>query len=194
MTEPLSSAKKRLRCNLSAYSDYYFFSWVDVLTGRTISFQFSGYEWEQRPMCESENERWGRFTEWVARIAFRLSEDRGTFHDAMTEDGVPVEVKGCIRRTSRGDPGKFFIREANHRELRDADGFYVFVVYDPQNWKQGPVLDVEMKPATWLDGVDYGWTGNGDRRGEVVKRPPWTTVFPPEDIPGEGAEATRASA
>lgn len=116
---------------------------------------------------------------------YRLSEDRGTFHDAETWGGVPVEVKGCIRRTSRGDPGKFFIREENHEKLRRAGGYYVLVVYDPSEWERGPVLNLEMKPAEWLDGVDYGWTGNGDRRGEVVKRPPWTAVFHPEEIHGE---------
>jgi hypothetical protein len=136
-------------------------------------------------MCESQNELWGRYTEWTARVAFGLTRDRGTFHDVRDEDGTPGEVKGCIRRTGRGDMGKFFIRRENHERLLDADGFYVLAVYDPQNWKQGPVLDVEMKPAAWLDSVDVGWTANGSRRDEVVKRPVWSELFQPEDIPSE---------
>ncbi len=132
-----------------------------------------------------ENEMWGSYTEWTARIAFGLDPDRSTYHDARDSEGVPVEVKACKRRTSRGDPGKYFIREANHEKLLDAGGLYVFIVYDPRMWKQGPILELEMKSARWLDSVDYGWTRNGSRRGEVVKRPPWTAVFAREDIPGE---------
>lgn len=137
-----------------------------------------------------ENEIWGGYTEWAARVVYGLIPDHSTFHDARDPDsGCPVEVKSCKRRTgAREDPGKFFIREENHRALADAGGFYVFIVYDPRNWKQGPVLEMEMKPARWLDTVDYGWTGNGSRRGEVVKRPPWTAVFAREDIPGESPD------
>lgn len=143
-------------------------------------------------MCEHENERWGRFTEYVARTVLGLTEDRGTYHDARTEDGVPVEIKSCIRRTARGDRGKFFVREANHEQLRDEGGLYALLIYDPEDWKHGPVLSVELKPAEWLDRADYCWTGNGSRRGEVVKRPQWTAVFPPEDIPGESSSERAA--
>lgn len=131
-------------------------------------------------MRQGENELWGRYAEWVARLVFSLEQDRGSHHDARDTDGRPVEVKACIRTAGqRGDAGKFFIRRANHRKLREAGGLYVFVLYDPENWKQGPVLKVKMKPAGWLDGVQrYAWTGNGTRRGEIVKRPPWTAVFP----------------
>lgn len=142
----------------------------------------SGYEREWC-MMERENELWGHFTEWAARLSFSLEKDQSLFHDARTEDGDPVEVKSCRRRTGRRrDHGKFFIRKENHVELRDAGGFYVFVVYDPELWKHGPILEMEMKPAAWLDDVEYGWTGNGSRRNEQVKRPPWHVVFPDMDV------------
>lgn len=143
-------------------------------------------------MEQSENERWGRFTEWTARIRFQLEADRGLYHDARDpEDGTPVEIKSCKRRTGRReDRGKFFIREENHERLRDADGMYVFVVYDPERWREGPILDVEMKPAAWLDSVDYGWTANGIRRGERVKRPPWSEVFADPEFSDDTAAAT----
>jgi hypothetical protein len=137
-------------------------------------------------MDTSVNERWGHYAEWTARIAFTLTKERATYYDARDEQGRPVEVKACQRRIRRGDLGKYFIREANHQELRDAGGFYVFVVYDPENWKQGPILNMEIKPAAWLDTVEpLTWTGNGSRRGEIVKRPTWRAVFSPEDIPDE---------
>lgn len=134
-------------------------------------------------MDRHENERWGRYAEWVARLALSLTEDRSTFHDARDGEGRPVEIKACKLRTgAREDPGKFFIREENHRELRDADGLYVFVLYDPSEWKQGPILEIEVKPAEWLDEMDgYTWTDNGSRRGETVRRPPWTAVFADRD-------------
>lgn len=132
----------------------------------------------------AENERWGRFTEWAGRLAFSLTADRGTYHDARDADGRPVEIKACQLRIERGDPGKWFVREANHERLRDADGLYAFAVYDPLNWTRGPVLKLELKPSEWLDEVPYAWTGNGARRGEIVKRPPWTSLWDPADVPG----------
>lgn len=143
-------------------------------------------------MIKRENELWGHYAEWTARIVFSLTKDRGLFHDARDDDGIPVEVKACKRRTGRReDHGKYFIRKENHEKLREAGGYYVFVLYDPCIWKHGPVLKLEMKPAEWLDGVDgYGWTGNGTRRGERVKRPPWPVVFSDPELPGELAEAT----
>lgn len=143
-------------------------------------------------MSGHENERWGDFTEWVARIVFGLTKDRGLFHDARDENGIPVEVKSCKRRTGRRDDhGKYFIRKENHEKLRDEGGYYIFVLYDPCIWKQGPVLEIEKKPAEWLDSVEgYGWTENGTRRGERVKRPPWPVVFSDPDLPDELTEAT----
>lgn len=131
-------------------------------------------------MKDRENEVWGAYTEWVGRLAFGLTKDRSTFHDARDSDGDPVEIKSCRVSTGRrGDHGKFFIRRENHDKLADAGGYYVFVLYEPQAWERGPVLDVAMKPAEWLGGVDgYTWTANGGRRGEVVKRPTWPNVFP----------------
>lgn len=149
-----------------------------------------GNERDVWTVCEHENERWGRYTEWVARIRYGLTADREVFHDARADDGTPVEVKGCIRRTAAGRRGKFFVRQANHERLVDAGGKYALAVYDPSDWKRGPILAMAVRPATWLDDVDAAWTGNGSRRGEVVKRPRWNAVFSPEDIPGGPGTAT----
>lgn len=135
----------------------------------------------------SENELWGLYAEGTARFSYSLEQERATFYDARDDRGEPVEIKACKRRTGdRGDFGKYFIREENHRELLDADGWYVFVIYDPQNWKEGPVLAMKMVAAAWLENVErYQWTFNGSRRGETVIRPPWTAVFNRTEIPGE---------
>jgi hypothetical protein len=140
-------------------------------------------------MDRGENELWGRYTEWVARIAFALEKDRGPHHDARYSGGRPVEVKACKYRIRNGDHGKFFIRKENHEKLCDEGGFYVFVVYDPEDGDDGPVLDLEMKPAAFVSDLQYTWTANGSRRGEIVRRPPWTAVFTSGSVPREPEDA-----
>lgn len=140
------------------------------------------------------NELWGHYGEGVARFLFNLETDRANFHDAVDSHGNPWEIKLCARRVgARGDYGKWFIRWENHQKLREAGGYYALGVYDPAMWKHGPVLAMEYRPATWLDEVStYKWTDNGSRRGETVIRPPWTVLFEPEDIPGEGVASADA--
>lgn len=139
-------------------------------------------------MGQRENDRWGSYAEWTARTIYSLTKDRGTYHDARDADGNPVEVKSCRLRIQRGDRGKFFIRESNHDKLSGENGFYAFVLYSPTAHSHGPILATALKSAEWVDGLGYTWTGNGHRRGEIVKRPPWDAVFPPEDLAvvGEG--------
>lgn len=136
-------------------------------------------------MEQRENELWGHYAEWAARRVYALDKDRTTYHDARDEHG-PVETKACKRSVgAREDCGKFFIREQNHERLKDADGRYAFVLYDPEDWKHGPILKLEMKPAGWVDSVEgYHWTANGSRRGETVIRPPWTAVFADAAVTG----------
>ena len=144
----------------------------------------------------SENELWGHYGEGVARNLFNLEMDRGSYHDARDSHGNPYEVKCCQLTVGvRADPGKFFIRWENHQKLRECDGFYTLILYDPQEWRRGPILGIDVKSAGWLDSVDRPWTANGSRRNETVKRPVWTDVFSPEDvIPDHKASQTIESA
>lgn len=141
-------------------------------------------------MDRHENERWGCFAEWTARLVFDLSRERARYYDARDVDDAPVEIKACKRVTGvREDAGKYFIRRENHRDLVAEGGYYIFVVYDPTDLERGPILGLEMKPAEWLDGLEYSWTWNGERRDETVIRPPWTVVMDPGEIATSDAVA-----
>lgn len=111
-------------------------------------------------MTHGEADRWGMLAEAAARAAFDLERDRASWHDARTQNGVPVESKTARKRLANGRRGRWWIEREAHRRLVEAGGLYALSVYDPQATDDGPITDVAIVPARWID-AHLSWTSNG---------------------------------
>lgn len=129
-------------------------------------------------MKAGEAERFGKLAEAAARRRYVLEEDRASWHDARTLDGVPVEVKACRTTLENGRSGRWWIEREAHQQLVDAGGFYALATYDPQRLEDGPIVDVALIPAEWID-LQLSWTSNGTghHKGEEHSKLGWPRVL-----------------
>ncbi|WP_459192094.1 hypothetical protein [Halosimplex sp. J119] len=104
---------------------------------------------------------YGTICEKKAVDRYGLELDRSSWHDARRSDGTPVEIKSTMRTHADGQPGNFKLYERYHRQLRKANGWYVFVVYRSRG--QGiTVLKMKMRHSSRLPLLT--WHGGGGHR------------------------------
>ena len=104
---------------------------------------------------------YGTLCERKASERYRLDLDRASWHDARRADGTPVEIKSTMREHADGQPGNFKLYDQYHRQLREANGWYVFAVYRPRG-RGVTVLKWDMRHSSRLPRLD--WHGGGDHR------------------------------
>ncbi|RQG91858.1 hypothetical protein [Natrarchaeobius chitinivorans] len=93
----------------------------------------------------------------------RFTLERSSGHDARFQNGTPVEIKSTMLEHSDGQPGNFKIYRAYHDRLRQADGWYCFVVYRPHGRSGCTIVKDKMVKASNLPLLQ--WHGGGDHRG-----------------------------
>lgn len=108
----------------------------------------------------SETEYWGKLAEVAARARFGLTANRCSWHDAVTDDGVPVESKTCLLVLDNGRRGRWWIEREAHETLVENGGLYALSTYSPTALGEGPIVDIALVPAVWVDEL-LSWTSNG---------------------------------
>ena len=96
--------------------------------------------------------------------------------------GTVVEIKAAQLRLASGQRGRFYIRKRQHQKLLDANGVYLFAVYDPRDDHR--VLRMAVWAASLVDELlPDGWTAvHGDRAEEGYRQLAWSRVIDPEEV------------
>ncbi|ELZ03928.1 hypothetical protein C482_03634, partial [Natrialba chahannaoensis JCM 10990] len=110
--------------------------------------------------------RYGRLAEEAAQRRYGLDADHGSWHDARTSDGRPVEVKAAMLNRRDGSEGRFRIFEDYHERLAEERGLYVFVPYRARG-RGIQVVDMRSVDAGALRLKFYG--AGGHRGSNQVK-------------------------
>lgn len=133
-------------------------------------------------LTPGEAEYFGKLAETAARSRFELDIDRSAYHDARTQDGRPVESKTCRVVLANGRSGRWWIEREAHNQLVHEDGLYALSTYDPAAVEAGPILDIALVPATWVDEL-LSWTSNGydHHKGEEHAKLGWPHVLDVEE-------------
>ena len=110
----------------------------------------------------------------------------------VVEFDTPVEIKAACETNERGETGRYWIRERNHREILERGGEYVLVVYSPScaNDDVDEPSDLEIEraaitPASTVDAVianNVSWTSAGPGRDTHAKVS-WRLFFGSLDEP-----------
>ncbi|MDG5778996.1 hypothetical protein VB773_01055 [Haloarculaceae archaeon H-GB2-1] len=104
---------------------------------------------------------YGTLAERKAVEKYGLILDRCSWHDAKRADGTPVEIKSAMYRHANGQEGTFKLYDRYHDRLREANGWYVFVVYRVRGVGI-QVLDIAMRHSSRLPSLS--WHGGGTHR------------------------------
>jgi len=104
---------------------------------------------------------YGTLCERKAADRYGLELDRASWRDARRPGGDPVEIKSTMANHADGQPGNFKLYEDYHEQLREANGWYVFVVYRPRG-RGVTVLKMEMRHSSRLPLLI--WHGGGAHR------------------------------
>lgn len=116
-----------------------------------------------------DGRRYGHLVEQRARSKYSLEKARESWHDAQYKNGVPVEIKGAQKGNH------FRLWRDEHRRLKRASGYYVFVVYHP--WASSiRATNFKRKKASDLD-VAGKWYGAGGHRDQEQYELPIEEVF-----------------
>ncbi|WP_254807406.1 hypothetical protein [Natronosalvus amylolyticus] len=138
----------------------------------------------------------------IAPLEF-VDDRTATWHDARTstlvvpstklpfygicllERGTPIEIKGCQIETgngSRSTRGRFYIKYEAHRQLLEAAGSYLLVVYVPRPGL--PQVARAIVPASLVDELLRGrwYDVDGNRSEKQVAKLAWNHVIDPETI------------
>ncbi len=103
---------------------------------------------------------YGALAERAAREQYSLDIAHTSWHDAMTSDGTPVEIKAAMLNRASGKTGRFRIFEKYHRRLYREDGVYVFVTYNAV----GTGISVNRMRAVEASDVRFEFYGAGGHR------------------------------
>lgn len=114
--------------------------------------------------------RYGALAERKAaeKYGFRLVHNE--WRDACYGEATPVQVKATQPERSSGATGRFRLWKADHRRLRDEDGWYVFVAYRPHG-NQIKVSEMVRKRPRNVPVVSWYGTGghpHGDKQAKVA--------------------------
>lgn len=124
----------------------------------------------------NQSRSYGSAAEQAARDRRNLTVAQTEWHDALTVDGEPVEIKAAKRKMSNGRPGRFLIRKSPHERLQRADGWVCYVVYRAR----GPgieILAVKMVRARSVRVDQWTTTGGSEPYRDGEKQIPVTKVF-----------------
>lgn len=115
-----------------------------------------------------------------------VPDAEATWCDARTDNGRPVEIKGCVQWRSKGDstaPGEWWIQRRNHDRLLAAGGLYALAVYEIEQMRTGAldvaIVEYALVPAQIVGALIPSWQplddhpSGADERGQLQ----WTTVF-----------------
>ena len=117
-------------------------------------------------MPSKEAAHYGALAERAARERYRLDPEHDGHHDAVTQDGRPVEIKSAMTNRNSGRQGRFRIFKQYHQRLERAGGCYVFVAY--RRAGQG-ISVVRMRSAAAEDMTLNWYQGRHHRDSEEVK-------------------------
>lgn len=110
---------------------------------------------------------YGTLAECRAADERGLNLDRDSWHDATFQNGTPVEIKSCMYRRANGSPGRVRVFREYHDRLREAGGWYLFVVYRVRGTGI-QVLDTKMLRAGQLP-LSTWYGAGGHRNSEQTK-------------------------
>ena len=116
----------------------------------------------------SKAAHYGALAEKVARERYDLEAAHDSWHDAVTDDGRPVEVKAAMLNRARGVP-RFRIFERYHRRLVRESGLYVFVAYRAAGRGIQPRAVRSLEASSLNVSSWYG--AGGHRESQQVKLP-----------------------
>lgn len=139
--------------------------------------------------------------EWACTV-FGLDYHDETYYDAVTTQGVDVQIKGCKQwvgngyyadGTERRCRGRFKFFEGDHDTLAEEGGVYLLIVYeddgdDEDDESIDPVAYGFFTPDAVEEVVDGDWYSEGDRRERkkgLVYRTTWNSFFDPEVVDDE---------
>ncbi|PCR91255.1 hypothetical protein [Natrinema ejinorense] len=111
-------------------------------------------------MPSHKSNKFGTAVEKRVVDEYRLELSRSPWHDALMQNGKPVEIKSTRLEHADGGSGNFKIYEKYHRKLRRHDGYYVFGVYKSSPFK---ILKLKRKHSSQIPRLS--WHGGGDHRG-----------------------------
>lgn len=97
------------------------------------------------------------------------------------QEGDPVEIKSAGVVLADGAPGRFYIRRRQHERLLEDDGWYLFVVCEP-NPERRRLLSYRFLEATAVDD-DFltKWWDAGDDRSEY-RQIRWTDLIDKSEV------------
>lgn len=100
---------------------------------------------------------------------------RGNKFDAETADGRPVEIKAVAanRRGGRANSVSVKVWQDQHESLRDAGGYYVFVLYEMIPSGVGIIEHRSVRAAD----IRPEWYGRTEPRGEKQAEIPAKRLF-----------------
>ncbi|MEA5386203.1 hypothetical protein VB779_03185 [Haloarculaceae archaeon H-GB11] len=104
---------------------------------------------------------YGTLAERKAIEKYGLTLDRCSWHDAKRDDGTPVEIKSAMHRHADGQEGTFKLYDRYHDRLREANGWYAFVIYRVRG-KGIEVLHFGLRHSSRLPTLH--WHGGGSHR------------------------------
>jgi hypothetical protein len=105
-------------------------------------------------------------------------ENMGPWHDAVDQNGTPVEIKAAMRERSNGKQGRFRVFEEPHERLQREEGRYLFVVYRARGTGV-EMLATEEMPARELRIRDWVHSGHKTDGREMQRRIPISEIFNP---------------
>lgn len=135
---------------------------------------------------------WGEAVEmWVCgKYGFDYVDE--THHDAATESGKPIQIKGCRKWVSNGSDkrcrGRAKFWEKDHEYLKEESGLYLLVVYEQDH---DEMYDIDVQKAQLFTAarieqlIDNGWYTENDpreRKKGRIYRTTWADYFDPEDL------------
>lgn len=137
--------------------------------------------------------KYGDLVEDWACDALYLDYVDETHYDAVTLDGVRVQIKGAMRWVDNGTSrtggqarcrGRFKFYEGDHEALVEDDGIYLLVVYEDDD----DGIDVKRcgyaTPEKVEEVVDGGWYSENDRRERskgLIYRTTWNSFLEVDD-------------
>ncbi len=92
-----------------------------------------------------------------------LEPARCYWHDAVFQNGTPVEIKACDVDST----GYFQIYEEAHRKLRRSGGWYAFAPYR-RSWSSARIIEVRLRQASKMPLMRWSETG-GHRSSRKAK-------------------------
>lgn len=145
-----------------------------------------------RATSNGDCHEWGEAVEmWVCgKFGFEYVDE--THHDALSEGGAPIQIKGCRMWVSNGPDkrcrGRAKFWQEDHRYLQQEDGLYLLVVYEQADAEEYniDVQKAQLFTAEQIDAlIQDGWyTENDPREAEkgLVYRTTWADYFDPEEL------------